>query len=116
MPEPDECVKLLDEWIKQKKNIVYDENIKGPNNRQDVLENYTNVLEIFASKLITAIEKEDTKILNDLQWPDDLMECIKDMNIRTVILDRIESWFVRYPFVKSKLHLEELARENAGVN
>jgi hypothetical protein len=116
MPEPDECVKLLDEWIKQKKNIVYDENIKGPNNRQDVLENYTNVLEIFASKLITAIEKEDTKILNDLEWPDDLMECIKDMNIRTVILDRIESWFVRYPFVKSKLHLEELARENAGVN
>ena len=44
------------------------------------------------------------------------MECIKDLNIRTVILDRIESWFVRYPFVKSKLHMEELARENAGVN
>jgi len=116
MPEPDECVKMLDQWIKEKKNTVYDENIKGPNNQQDVLENYTNILEIFANKLISAIEKEDTKILNELEWPDDLMECIKDMNIRTVILDRIESWFVRYPFVKSKLHLEELARENAGVN
>lgn len=116
MPEPDECVASLDEWIKEKKDGIYGENIKGPNNDQGVLESYTNALEIFAHNLIHAIEYEDINILNELQWPDDLMECIKDMNIRTVMVDRIDHWFIRYPFVKSKLHLEELARENAGVN
>jgi len=116
MSEPDACVEALDTWIKEKKNTVYDENIKGPNNQQDVLENYTNVLELFARNLMRAIEHEDMNVLSELRWPDDLMECIKDMNIRTVILDRLEKWFIRYPFVRSKLHLEELARENAGIN
>lgn len=116
MPEPDECVASLDEWIKGKKNTFYDQNIRGPNNEQDVLENYTYALEIFANNLIHAIEYEDINNLNELQWPADLMECIKDMNIRTVMIDRIDHWLIRYPFVKSKLHLEELARENAGLN
>ena len=116
MPEPEDCVASLDEWIKEKKNTFYDENIRGPNNEQAVLENYTNALEFFAHTLIRAIEYEDIKSLNEFQWPADLMECIKDLNIRTVMLDRIDYWFIRYPFVKSKLHLEELARENAGLN
>jgi hypothetical protein len=116
MSEPEDCIKSLDEWIKTKKTGVYDENIKGPNNDQLVLQSYTDALENLGEKLILAIEREDTETLIDLQWPDDLMNCIKDLNIRTVIVDRIECWFIRYPFIRSKMHLEEMSRENAGVN
>lgn len=116
MAEPDDCIEVLDEWIKTTKNVIYDENIKGPNNQQGVLEAYTGSLEQFANKLIRAIESENIKVLTGLGLPDDLMKCIRDLNTRTVITYRIEHWFIRYPFVKSKLHINELEAENAGVN
>jgi len=116
MSEPDECIAELDKWIKNIKDKIYNDNIKGPNNNQDVLTNYINELEVFANNLNREIKAENTAELNTMKWPESLMECIKDMNMRIVILDRIEYWCIRYPFVRSKLHLEELARENAGVN
>ena len=115
MSEPDDCVASLDKWVKMKKNTIYDANIRGPSNKQDVLENYTSVLETFALELIHNIQTENYKELDSMNWPDDLMECIKDMNIRTVIMERIDKWFIRYPFVKSKLHLDELYRENTSM-
>jgi len=116
MSEPDECIAELDKWIKNIKDKIYNDNIKGPNNDQAVLTNYINDLEVFANNLNREIKAENTAELNGMKWPESLMECIKDINMRIVILDRIEYWCIRYPFVRSKLHLEELARENAGVN
>jgi len=116
MSEPDECIAELDKWIKTIKDDIYNNNIKGPSNDQAVLTNYMNDLEIFANNLNRQIKAENMSELNTMNWPESLMECIKDMNKRIVILDRIEHWCIRYPFVRSKLHLEELARENAGVN
>ena len=114
--EPDECLEVLDEWLKSEKAAIYDENIKGPDNSQEVLNAYIESLESFGKRLLWAIEHEAFDDLQELNWPDELLDCIKDMNIRTVITDRIESWFLRYHFVKSKLHINELAAENAGVN
>jgi len=116
MSEPDDCIAELDAWIKVMKDDIYNNNIKGPSNDQGVLTNYINDLEVFANRLNREIKAENSGELNTMKWPESLMECIKDMNKRIVILDRIEHWCIRYPFVRSKLHLEELARENAGVN
>ena len=41
--------------------------------------------------------------------------CILDLSIRTVLLDRIEDWLLTYPYVRSRLHLNELERENTGI-
>ena len=114
--EPEECIEALDKWIQSEKNTIYDENIKSPDNSQEVLNAYIESLESFGKRLLWAIEHEDLDDLRELNWPNELLDCIKDMNIRTVITDRIESWFLRYHFVKSKLHINELAAENAGVN
>ena len=114
--EPEECIEALDRWIQSEKNTIYDDNIKGPDNSQQVLENYTVSLKSFADKLLKAIDHESIDILQDLNWPDELIGCIKDLSIRTVIMDRIENWCIQYPFVKSKLHINELEAENAGVN
>ena len=116
MGEPDECIDVLDKWILAEKNTIYDANIKGPDNSQDVLSVYIESLESFGKRLLWAIEHEDLDYLRELNWPTELLECIKDLGIRTVITDRIEHWFLMYPFVKSKLHINELATENAGVN
>ena len=115
-PEPEDCIESLDEWIISNKNMIYDENIKSPNNSQEVLENYTNTLETFANKLIRAINREDEDILSELGWPQELLVCIKDLSVRAIIVYRVEHWFIRYPFIKSKFHLNELEAENAGVN
>lgn len=115
-PEPEECIEALDTWITSKKNSIYDENIKSPENSHEVLENYTNSLEIFANKLMRAIKREDEDILSDLDWPESLLICIRDLSVRAIILYRIEHWFIRYPFVKSKFHLNELEAENSGIN
>jgi len=115
MGEPEECIEVLDKWIQSEKNTIYDENIKGPENSQDVLNTYMERLESFGKRLLSAIKHEDLFELQELNWPNELMECIKDMNIRIVITDRIECWFLRYHFVKSKLHINELAAENAGL-
>ena len=116
MSEPEDCIEALDTWIQSEKNMIYDENIKGPDNSNEVLENYSNSVESFGRKLIYAIKREDINLLQDLNWPDTLLDCIKDSSIQTVIVDRIENWCIQYPYVKSKLHINELAQENAGVN
>ena len=116
MSDPDSYVEILDKWVQSEKNAIYDENIKGPNNSEDVLENYIQMLERFAVNLIKAIESEHIINLHDLNWPNELIDPVKDLGIRTMLTDRIELWCIRYPFVKSKLHINELEAENAGIN
>ena len=111
-----ECIAILDKWILVNRDIVYNENIKGPDNSQEVLEEYTCKLREYGNSLISAIRKENTNALFDLDWPNELMECIHDVNTKNDIIDRIQHWCITYPFVKSVLHMNELAAENAGVN
>lgn len=110
----DECLVILDKWIVLKKNSMYDEHVKADNDENE-LQEYSDSLEDFAMKLIQAIETERVDDLKKLGWPEELMECIKDVGIRVDIKDHIESWLIRYPFNRSKIHIKELERENAGL-
>ena len=114
--EPEECLEALSQWIKMQKDKIYDENIKSPSNDQRVLANYESVLEGFAFKIVSAIERENIQGLQSLGWPETLMECIRDPNTKIIILNEIEQWLIRFPYVKTRRHLEELEKEYAGIN
>jgi len=109
----EECLQTLDTWAKQEKETFYKNNIKSPKNNEGVLTNYENELRSHATKLIKAISSEDINKLKELNWPEPLMNCILDISLRTIIVDRIHDWFIQYPHTKSALHLEELENENA---
>ena len=109
----EECLQTLDTWAKQEKETFYKNNIKSPKNNEGVLTNYENELRSHATQLIKAISSEDINKLKELNWPEPLMQCIQDISLRTIIVDRIHDWFIQYPHTKSALHLEELENENA---
>ena len=116
MPEPEDCIEALSKWIQTYKNQVYDENIKAPNNDNSVLANYQSVLESIGSKILRALDKEDITLLTDMKWPTTLLDCVRDPNTKIIIRNEIEQWFIRFPFVRSRQHLEELEKEYEGVN
>ena len=111
----DECLEHLAKWIKTKKDKLYDENIKSPANREEVLEEFVQACRILGRDLLRNLNAENAANLKELGWPPELMECIRQPDIRTVICDEVENWLMRYPFVRSRLHLEELERENSGL-
>jgi hypothetical protein len=110
----DECLVILDKWIITQKNNIYDEHVKGDNDANE-LQGYCNSLEEFADRLIQLIEKELFSELKTLGWPEELMECIKEIGIRVDIIHHIDSWLIRYPFNRSKMHNKELEREKEGL-
>ena len=116
MSDTEECLNSLDAWLKIYKNKIYDENIKGDENSKQVLLKYKYSLSDFSEILIDAIENEDIEKLKIIGWPEDLMECVKDMRIRPDLIYKIQHWFVQYPFIKSKIHLQEIEKQNAGIN
>ena len=109
----EECLQTLDSWAKKEKDIYYTNNITNSKNTEEVLKKYENELHYYATKLISAIKSENINKLKELDWPEPLMKCIKDMSLRTIIVDRVNDWFIQYPHTKSALHLEELEKENA---
>jgi hypothetical protein len=110
----DDCLVILEKWLIEQKNKIYDEHVKSDNDENE-LQDYSDSLEDFARDIIEAIEDENTSKLRDLEWPQDLIDCIKDVGIRVDIINSIDSWFIRYPFNRSKNHIKELQRENAGL-
>lgn len=110
------CLTVLAAWVKTKKNELYDKNIKSPANQENVLANFEKECGLLGELLLQNLNSENEDTLRKLGWPEDLMECIKHPDVRWVLCDEVENWFIRYPFVRSKLHLEEMERENAGVN
>ena len=110
----EDCLVILDKWLVEQKDIIYNKHIKADNDENE-LQAYSDSLENFAIDLIQAIKNELFDELERIEWPNDLMECIKDISIRVDIINDIESSFVRYPFNRSKIHRKELERENAGL-
>jgi len=110
----EECLEILRKWLIEQKNRVYSENIKLDNDANE-LQGYSDSLEDLAFKLIKGIEREKFDELKILGWPQELMECIKDVGIRVDIIHDIESSFIRFPFNKSEIHRNELEKEKAGL-
>lgn len=108
------CLKILSAWIIQYKREAWTKHVKT-NDDANELQSYKDDLEQFERRLRKAIYMEDTQNLKALGWPDDLMECIKDMVIRSDISDLLYESLVTHHFNRSPRHEEELQRENSGL-
>ena len=106
------CLKLLDKWIISQKDSIYDENIKGPNNKGEVISNYYATLKNMSLELRQAIRSRNATVLTSLGWPEELVDCINHANMRVEIEDRIVKWFEIFPNVKSPKHLKTLIEES----
>ena len=110
----DECIARLDAWIIEIKKKVYIKNINSedPEMPEDAesLFAYKSYLEELEGKLNSAIKAEHKETLLALGWPDELMECIKNMTLRGEILDYLEQAFKVHHFNKSPKHENELQK------
>lgn len=108
------CLKILSAWIIEYKRNAWAQNVKS-NDDANELQLYKDALEQHEGKLRKAIYLEDIKKLEALGWPNELMECIKDMSIRPDIVDMLFQSLVTHHFNRSPRHEDELNRENAGL-
>ena len=115
MSEPDACINTLDEWLISKKKSIYKTYITNPDNSPDGMDNYIKSLIKLANILINAINTESIHILKELLWPDELIECIKDLGARTVIDDRIKECYIHFPYVQNIVHMETIETEYTGI-
>ena len=108
------CLKILSAWIIQYKRDAWTEYIKT-NDDANELQIYKDVLEEQEDRIRKAVYMEDFQNLRALGWPEELMECIKDMSIRTEIIDVLYESLVTHHFNRSPRHEEELHEEKAGL-
>jgi len=112
--QEDACIARLDAWIIEIKKNVYEKNINSetvetPENVERLFA-YKSYLEGLQDKISRAIKDEHKEALYALGWPDELMECIKDMTLRVEILDHLEQAFKINHFNKSPEHERELQK------
>lgn len=103
------CIKKVNEWITEIKKTTYEKYIKPESSENsEGLIAYKAALESLEEKLSKAIQDQNTEALKELEWPDELMECINNMAIRGVILDLLHQAFTISHFNKSPKHEAEL--------
>jgi len=117
--EEDACIARVDTWIKEIKENVYKQNINinsentensdDSENPEELLA-YKSKLEDLEDKLSRAIKDQNTEVLSLLGWPNELMDCITDMTLRTDILDNLHQAFKVHHFNKSPKHENELRK------
>ena len=108
------CLKTLSAWIVEYKRKTWNLHVKT-NDDANELQSYKNTLEEMEIRLRKAIYLEDTENLLGLEWPEELLECIKDMAIRAEISDMLFESLVTHHFNRSPRHEQELHDENAGL-
>ena len=109
----DDCIDHLNNWIVEVKKRIWDQEASSEN-AEGVIQ-YKEALTILYEKLDKAIRNEDVQELQALEWPAELMDCVKDMSIRCEILDCIRQAFTIHYFNRSPIHEEELRKENEGL-
>jgi len=108
------CLKTLSTWIIEYKRKTWNKHVKT-NDDANELESYKNSLEQLESRLRKSIYLEDIENLKALEWPDELMTCIKDMYMRAEMCDMLYESLVTHHFNRSPRHEQELHDENAGL-
>lgn len=93
--EPETCISALATWIKNKKIEISDDITVNSRNTPADLQEYCTRIEDLAHELCKAIRYENTEVLHRLQFPDDLIQCSKSLDVRTVMIDKIEDWCIR---------------------
>ena len=94
------CLKTLSTWIIEYKRKTWIKHVKT-NDDSNELENYKNTLEQLEFRLRKSIYLEDTENLKALDWPDELMDCIKDMYMRAEMCDMLFESLVTHHFNRS---------------
>jgi hypothetical protein len=110
----DACLKILSSWIVEFKKKTWHMIVKS-NNDSAELEAYKDALEQHETSLRKAIYLEDIDSLRKLGWPEELMDCIKDMAKRTDISDMLYESLATHHFNRSPQHEKELHEENSGL-
>ena len=110
----DECLRILSGWIIETKRKTWNTYVKT-NDDANELQSYKDTLEQLEGRLRKAIYLEDIENLRALEWPEELMDCIKDMYIRAEICDMLFESFVTHHFNRSPRHEKELDKENSGL-
>ena len=92
----DTCIKHLDKWIEPIKKKIHEKHIKGPTNTPVVLQNFINNMTILHNDVCSALREPDMVVrdgeLKRIGWPDQLIECTKDIGVRTEVKDRLKLW------------------------
>ena len=114
MSSQEACLKILSAWIIQYKREAWNKHVKTNDNANE-LQDYKDALEQQEGRLRKAIYMEDTQNLKALGWPDELMDCIKDMSIRADLTDLLYESLVTHHFNRSPRHELELHNENSGL-
>jgi predicted TIM-barrel fold metal-dependent hydrolase len=110
----DDCSVKLSKWIVEVKKKIYNETVKSNDNAQD-LQDYREQLESLEKKLNKALYMEDTEALSKLGWPEELMNCISNMDTNSELSDMIHQSLVIHHFNHSPIHEEELLKEKEGL-
>jgi hypothetical protein len=111
----DACMIHLNKLIIQVKKQKWERETGDINENANGISSYMEELTELYEQLNRAISNEDIQALQALQWPAELMDCIKDMSIRYEIVDCIKQAFTVHYFNRSPEHEEELRKENEGL-
>jgi len=92
----DTCINHLDKWIEPIKKKIHEKHIKGPTNTPVVLQNFINNMTTLHNDVCSALREPDMAVrdreLKRIGWPDQLIECTKDIGVRTEVKDRLKLW------------------------
>ena len=92
----DTCINHLDKWIEPIKKKIHEKHIKGPTNTPVVLQNFINNMTTLHNDVCSALRESDMAVrdreLKRIGWPDQLIECTKDIGVRTEVKDRLKLW------------------------
>ena len=114
--EPDACLVDVKKWIIEKKLAIYDDVLKNNSGTPEDLAKYDDAVVEFGYRLINAITKEDPVILKTLDWPDELVECIKNPSTNIVVKDFIDIACIRFPSTNSEYNLNKIKEQlNSGL-
>lgn len=118
--ELDKALDKLDKWIIQKKDGIYERNIRNINNTANIgdpnsLSDYENELVELYGVITGAFTNKDhskaNSVLTEHGFPEDLIPIISNISARRYFEDRLLFWCITYPHTRSSQSLEEQINE-----
>jgi hypothetical protein len=101
----------LNSWLCKIKSKMLEKYTENNKNSNEELLDYIIELSKLEETFNRLITHENTEELKALEFPLDLMEYIKHMNQRLIILDTINESLIIHPYNTSASHAEELSKQ-----
>ena len=109
--DSDKIKSKLNSWLCEIKSKMLEKYTENNNNSNKELSDYINEVNELNETFNRIITHENTEKLKVLGFPPDLIQYIKDMNLRVIILDTINESLITYPFNTSGSHANELSKQ-----